>query len=204
VEVDGLIFFWIFWMGWVVTTFFYPKNHPDRKRLAAWLLISIILSSFSFPFGLVEISGTGVFMIGTAYLFVSRLPIYQLLYLLLSSFILMLVTVCFLLYELFDPIWLFMRRDWLLAIILTCVTLLLLQNRRQRIIAMIVGFIHGELFFSFILTNYSFSYPTATLSSLDSIALTLSFLICWNLFEVVASSFDRNFDSIEKEKQKLS
>ena len=97
-----------------------------------------------------------------------------------------------------------MRRDWLLAIILTCVTLLLLKNRKQRIMAIIVGSIHGELFFSSILTNYSFSYPTATLSSLDSIALTLSMLICWNLFEGVASSFDKYFHSIEKEKQKLS
>jgi hypothetical protein len=29
-------------------------------------------------------------------------------------------------------------------------------------------------------------------------------LICWNLFEGVASSFDKYFHSIEKEKQKLS
>ena len=202
--VDGLLFYWIFWMGWIVTTFLYPKNHKDRKMFAAWLLISIMLSTLTIPIGILQVSGTGVFMIGTAYFFISRLPINQLLYILLSSFILMLVTVCFLLYELFDPVWLFMRRDWLLAIILTCVTLLLLKNRKQRIMAIIVGSIHGELFFSSILTKYSFSYPTATLSSLDSIALTLSMLICWNWFEGVASSFDKYFHSIEKEKQKLS
>jgi hypothetical protein len=202
--MDGLLFYWIFWMGWIITTFLYPKNHKDRKIIAACLLISIMLSTINISIGIFQITGTGVFMIGIAYFFVSRLPINQLLYLLLSSFILMLVTICFHLYELFDPVWLFMRRDWLLAITLTCVTLLLIQNRKQRIMAMIIGSIHGELFFSSILTKYSFSYPTATLSSLDSIALTISILICWNLFEQVASSFEKYFHSIEKEKQKLS
>lgn len=202
--MDGLLFYWIFWMGWIITTFLYPKNHKDRKIFAAWLLISIMLSTLTIPIGMVQISATGVFMIGTAYFYVSRLSINQLLYILLSSFILMLVTVCFLLYELFDPVWLFMRRDWLLAIILTFVTLLLLQNRKQRIMAMIVGTIHGEILFSFILIKYSFSYPAVTLSSLDSFALTLSMLVCWNLFEGVASFFDKYFHSIEKEKQKLS
>jgi hypothetical protein len=202
--VDGLLFYWIFWMGWVIATFFYSKNHEDRLIIAAWLLISIMLSATSFSVGLIEINGTGFFMIITAYIYVSRLQIKQLLYILLSSFILMLVTVCFLLYELFDPVWLFMKREWLLAIILTCVTLLLLQNRKQRMVAIILGSIHGELLFSLIVAKYSFSYSVAALFSLDSIALTLSILFGWNVFELVASYFDKHFHSIEKEKQKLS
>jgi len=202
--VEGLLFYWILWVGWIIITFFYPKNHPDRLNYAAWLLISILLSTTSVPLGLFEITGTGFFMMVTSYIYFSRLKKKKRLYFLLSTFILMLVTVCFLLYELFDPVWLFMKREWLLAIILTCVTLLLLHDQKQRMIAIILGFIHGEIFYSLILAEYSFTYPVATLYSLDSFALTLSLLFGWNLFEQMASYFDKQFHSEEKEKQKLS
>lgn len=115
----------------------------------------------------------------------------------------MLVTVCFLLYELFDPVWLMMKREWLIAIILTCITLLLVQNKRQRILIMIMGSIQGEIFYSLILAKYSISYSVATLFSLDFYALTLSFIIGWNSLEIAVGYFDRQVQSIEKEKQKL-
>ena len=40
---------------------------------AAWLLISIMLSTLTIPIGILQVSGTGVFMIATAYFFISRL-----------------------------------------------------------------------------------------------------------------------------------
>ena len=125
--MEGLQFYWIFWVGWIITTFFYPRFHQDRLNVSAWILISIMLSTTTVPFGLFDISGTGLFMLLTVYLFISQLPINQLLYILLSAFILMLVTACFFLYELFDPVWVVMKREWTLSLILTCTTLLLLE-----------------------------------------------------------------------------
>ncbi|WP_338470105.1 hypothetical protein R4Z10_15010 [Niallia sp. XMNu-256] len=202
--MNGLLFYWIFWMGWVITTFFYSKNHHDRLILSAWILVSIMLSTSSVLVGSLEISGSGLFMLLTTYLTISRLDLKPLLYVLFSVFILMLVTACFHLYELFDPVWLMMKREWLLAIILTCTTLLLIQDKRLRMIAVTMGSIHGEILYSLLVAKYSFSYPVATLYSLDPYALSISFLVGWNGLELVASYFDKQVDSIEKEKQKLS
>ncbi len=200
--MEGLLFYWLYWIGWVIATFFYPKEDRDRLKLSAWLLISIMLSVTSVPLGLIEISGTGLFMLLTAYLSVSQVNLKQLLYILLSTFILMLVTVCFLLYELFDPVWLMMRREWLFAIILTCITLLLVQNKRQRMFVMLMGSIQGEVFYSLLVAKYSFSYSAATLFSLDYYALTLTLIIGWNSLEMAVNYFDKQVQSIEKEKQK--
>ncbi|XTP53209.1 hypothetical protein Q5760_17675 [Niallia sp. Krafla_26] len=190
-------------MGWIITTFFYPRFHPDRLYVSAWILISIMLSTTFIPLGLVEISGTGFFMLLSAYWFISRLHIKQLLYILLSTFILMLVTACFLVYELYDPVWVVMKREWMIAIIVTCITLLLLKNQKQRIVAMFLGTIQGEILYSLILTKYSFSYPVATLFSLDSYALSLSLVVGWNFLELIAAYFDKQFQITVKEKQKL-
>ncbi len=70
--MNGLVFYWIFWMGWIITTFFYAKNHRDRLPVSAWILVSIMLSTSSVSLGLLEISGTGLNMLLSANLSISR------------------------------------------------------------------------------------------------------------------------------------
>ena len=38
-RMEGILFYWLFWIGWIMTTFFYPKKHPDRLKVSAWILI---------------------------------------------------------------------------------------------------------------------------------------------------------------------
>src|SRR4051794_11876278 len=203
-RVDGLLFYWFFWIGWIVTTFFFPKSHPDRLIISAWILVVILLSTTTLNLVVFEMSAAGLFIILTMYLYVAALQITKLLYFFLSSFILMLTTVCFLLFELFDPIWVWIEREWLLAILVTTIVVLLHSDKKKRILVMMLGMVQGELFYSLILVKYSFSYPVATLYSLDAMALASAFLIVWNGFEFIAGYFEKYLHSTEKEKQKLT
>ncbi|MCQ6273865.1 hypothetical protein JMM81_02590 [Bacillus sp. V3B] len=202
--MDGLLFYWFFWLGWIVTTFFYPKTHPERLIVSAWILVVILLSTTTLNVVVFEMSAAGLFIILTMYLYAATLQIKKLLYFFLSSFILMLTTVCFLLFELFDPIWVWIEREWLLAILVTIIVVLLQSDKKQRILIMLLGMIQGELFYSLILMKYSFSNPVATLYSLDAVAGASAFLVAWNGFEWMARYFEKYLYSIEKEKQKLT
>lgn len=44
--MEGILFYWLFWIGWIITTFFYPKRHPNRLKFSAWILGTISLSTF--------------------------------------------------------------------------------------------------------------------------------------------------------------
>jgi hypothetical protein len=202
--VDGLLFYWFLWLGWIVTTFFYPKTHPDRLMVSAWILVVILLSSTTLHVVVFEMSAAGLFIILTTYLYAATLQTKRLLYFFLSSFILMLTTVCFLLFELFDPIWVWLEREWLLAILVTTITVLLQSDKKQRLLVLLLGMIQGELFYSLILMKYSFLYPVATLYSLDAVALASAILMAWNGFELMAKYFEKYLHSTEKEKQKLT
>ncbi|WP_338451782.1 hypothetical protein R4Z09_07905 [Niallia oryzisoli] len=202
--MDGFLFYWLFWFGWIITTFFYPKTHPIRLLLSAWILTAIALSTTSITLWGFEINGTGIFIAVSVYISAAQLTAKKLIYFMLSSFIVMLTSVCFLLFELFDPIWILIKRDWLLAILVSCIALLLYSDKKQRILVMLLGMIQGEILYSFILTRYSFSYPVASLYALDPLALAAAILVCWNTLEFFVSYFEKNLHSIEKEKEKLT
>lgn len=204
IRVDGLFFYWFFWLGWVVTTFLYSKNHPDRLIVSAWILISVLLSIHSISIASMEWSGTAIWMLLTGYVYAAKMKAKQFFYFLISTFIVMLASVCFFLFELFDPIWIFLKREWLLAIIVTCITLLLQSNQKNRIIVTMLGVIQGEFLFAFILLKFSFPYPIGSLFSLDAMSLTFAVIITWNTLELITSGFERQFNSTEKEKQKIS
>ena len=77
-------------------------------------------------------NGAGLFIIVTIYLYIAQLNRKRLLYFLLSAFILMLLTVCFLFFELFDPVWILIDREWLLAIFVIYGALLLHSDKNAR------------------------------------------------------------------------
>jgi len=199
----GLLFYWLFWIGWILTTFFYPKTHPDRLKVSAWILVTILLSAISLKLNEFELSGSGAFILLTVYVYVSYLEKKKGLYFLLTSFILMLTTVCFLLFEVFDPVWILIKREWLLSILVTYVAVFLHSDKKQRILAMMLGMIQGEILYALILIKYSFIHPVAALASLDVVALASAILITWNSLELMTSYFSRHWNTVEKEKQKL-
>ncbi len=201
-RMEGFLFYWLFWIGWIVTTFFYPKKHPDRLKVSAWILISIVLSTVFLQVDGFEVSGSGAFILLSVYMYIVQFKKKQILYLLLTSFIIMIAYVCFLLFELFDPIWIIVSREWLLSLMITYVAIFLHSDKKQRIVTMLIGTIQGEIFYALIIRKFSFLYPTATLAFLDVLALTLILTLTWSGLENFAKYFDKYFQADKTERQK--
>lgn len=200
--MEGILFYWFCWIGWVILTFIYPKKHPLRLPLAVWLLAAMVFANCSLTFFALEWNGTGLFIIVTIYLYIARLHWKQILYFLLTAFILMLVTVCFLFFELYDPVWIIIDRNWLLAGFAVYVVLLLHSDHFVRLLALLFGMVHGEIFYAFILKQFSFSYPVSSLVFLDALALACFMVVLWNGLEVLTAYFNKYLLTVEKEKHK--
>ncbi|MBB6444714.1 YphA family membrane protein [Bacillus benzoevorans] len=200
--MDGLLFYWIFWLGWVITTFFYRRDHPHRLTVSAWILGAVILASVTFNILGLQWNGAGLFFIVTVYLYIAGLQSKQALYFLLSSFILMVLTVSFLLFELFDPVWIIIERKWLLAVLVVYGTLLLHSDKNKRILSLLFGMVHGEIFYAYILKKFTFSYPISSPAFLDALALACVLVLTWNSLELITAFFNKYFQSVEKGKQK--
>lgn len=201
--MEGFLFFWIFWIYWVLTTFFMQKQ-KERLYLSAWLLLMIALSIHSIEVHRLEISLAGLFLLVTTYYLLGRESFRRMLYGVVSSFIIMLAYATFKLMEIYDPVFVFIDRNFMLSAIIAYLAILLQSELHLRILSILVGTIHGEMLFSFILRDITFTSEMATLAFFDVVALGSAILLGLGGFKKISLFFEGYFKQQEKEKQKLS
>lgn len=202
--MEGLIFFWISWMVWIMATFFMDRNNKYRFLLSAWILFFIMLSPWTLKIFNVETSIGGLFLLISLYIFAGRLKKLSKFYFLFCAFILMMAYVTFHLFELFDPVWVIFSRNWMLSFLLVYMAVLLQKNRMLRLPLILLGGIQGEVLYALILKQFSFPYTIGSLAFLDIMAISVSISAVWIAGQWAVKYIEANFKHFEREKQKLS
>lgn len=184
--MEGAIFYWFSWLGWIWATFFMSKDSRYRLRVSAGLLILIISSPYK-----TVIMGIDVHLPAFILMMFFILETFKLKHRLffsvfLSSFILMLGYVSFLLFELFDPVWVIFDRKWMIAFGGMIIGSVLQASRHRRLMSITAGLILGEVLFSIIMKELSFPYPVASPEFLDVIASLTMLVAVWSAFNYVA------------------
>lgn len=201
--MEGLTFYWVSWGGWVIATFFMQKG-ARRLNISLWLLIMIIASPYTISMFELKMSLAGIFLFGTLFYSAAQIDRPMAAYLFICSFIIMLTYVCFQLFELIDPVWLLFPRNWMLAVLLVSLTVILQGDKYFRIIIVLLGSTQGEFLYALILKKYSFPYIIGSFSFLDVTALSVGLITIWNGIEFLTTFYDNHFNQLEREKQKLS
>ncbi|KOP83259.1 hypothetical protein ACFFHH_08385 [Cytobacillus solani] len=202
--MEGLTFYWVSWFFWIIATFFMNKNGRSRLMLSLFLLLLIIVSPYTVVLFNFELSIAGLLLCCPLYSFAARLDWKKRMYLLICSFIIMLAYVCFHLFALFDPVWLIFPRNWMLAVILMLLSFVLNGKKIHRMYIVVLGAIQGEFLYALILSKYSFPYVIGSLTFLDVLSLSTILIVLWSGMESLASFYERHFNQLEREKQKLS
>ncbi|MCS0672257.1 hypothetical protein [Cytobacillus firmus] len=202
--MEGLIFYWISWMVWIIATFFMDRNNKYRFLLSAWILFFIMLSPWTLKIFNVETGIGGLFLLVSLYIFAGRLKKLSKLYFLFCAFILMMAYVTFHLFELFDPVWVIFSRNWMLSVLLVYLAVLLQKNRMLRLPLILLGSIQGEVLYALILKQFSFPYTIGSLAFLDIMAISVSISAVWIAVQWAVKYIEANFKHFEREKQKLS
>ena len=198
--MEGIFFYWIAWMVWVYSTFMIKKSR-FRLMVSIIVLVIIIVSPYSIHLGIFEINVTIIaFLIICSALLVKKTTI-QKVYLLVCTLTITIAYVSFLLFELFDPVWLFIDRKWMLAIILVYLASMLIKERKIRVACVVLGTSQGELLYGFILSHFRFEYVIGSMSYLDITAITSAVIVLWLGVENLAQYFDLYFNKTSKEKQ---
>jgi hypothetical protein len=201
-EMEGIIFFWGGWLFWIHATFFINKKSPYRLKGTVCILLLLILVPF-------QLSFFG-FQINTALLFLYMFSVFHViqknkltcLYVFLSSFIIMLAYVSFLLFKLYDPAWVILNDHLMLGFVLVYLCVLLQSDKILRFYTIAIGAIQGELLFSLIIKHLSFSYPIGSLSFFDCLTVASLLLFLWSLLELAVVNFDYYLDQRGREKMK--
>ncbi|SES80906.1 hypothetical protein SAMN05216389_102264 [Oceanobacillus limi] len=179
---DGLYFYWISWIIWVMVTFFMKKT-SHRAYYATWILISIILSNVYITFSKYDISLTFLSVIIGGFFLVPQIP--KTTYHLFCSFTLMIGYTSILIWEGQAPVWLFMPRFILIPLICIVMVCFLVKGLISRITVTLIGICAGELLYSYMLSNYYISNIVGEMVFFDSLFIILFILICLDLIQLL-------------------
>ncbi|MFL6555731.1 MAG: hypothetical protein ACJ8MO_06420, partial [Bacillus sp. (in: firmicutes)] len=191
--MEGAIFYWVFWGFWIYLTFILEKQNPYRLKLAAIIVIVLILSNVQFPVGEFEIQASGLFILGSCYLFMSQEKRGALIYFFICSFIVSIAYVTFHLFEIFDPIWIIFKKEWMMGITMSYLAILLQKTLKGRLLILFAGAMQGEILYAFILNKFQFPYIIGTFAYLDVCSLTALLLTGWSTLENIGSILQTHF-----------
>lgn len=199
--MEGLYFYGFSWAVWIISTFFLNKKDKNRLLYAGIILLIIIASPYSFTIENYSVSYVSFFLLLLCLVKVASLSFRSKCYIFLTSLIIGIGYVTFQLFELFDPIWIIFKREWMLSLLLTYLSVLLHQKLIWRIITIVTGCIYGELLFAMIIHRFSFPYTIGSMTFLDICSLTTTMLFGWFGLKVVIGFFENHYQTIEREKQ---
>jgi hypothetical protein len=201
-SLEGIVFLGVAWTFWIVATFFMSKTANHRLKISIVSLVMIILLPIQYTVLGFTVSSSALFL----YLFllaeVVKLKTKTGLYLFITSLIIMLAYVSFLLVELYDPVWVIFDRKWMVGFILVYLCLLLEGDNQLRYYSIFLGTLQGEWLYSIFLDKFSLSYPVGSYTYYDTVGITLILLSTWMLLEVASSFLENHTKHTGRGKQK--
>ncbi|WP_040208337.1 YphA family membrane protein [Neobacillus jeddahensis] len=202
--MEGALFYWTCWTFWVYLTFVLDKKNPYRLKLAAIILIVLLLSNFQFMVGNFDIQVSGLFLLITSYIFFSQEKSRVIIYSLICSLIVSTAYVAFHLFEIFDPIWIIFKVEWMMGICFGYLAILLQKTLKGRLLIIICGTMQGEFLYAYTLRKFQFSYTIGSFEYLDVCALTIALLVGWSTLEYAGAYMQNHLHIFEKGRQKSS
>lgn len=202
--MEGLYFYGFAWSIWIITTFILKKDSKSRLPIACFMLLAIIISPYSFTIKEISIGYLAILMIFVVFIRIGYFTLRKKLYFFITSLIISIGYGSFLLFELFDPIWILFKRDWMLAILLTYLAVLLQEKLAWRVSTVIIGCIYGDIIFAFIVQRFSFPYIIGSMGLLDVCSLATIMLFGWEGIKLSISYIEGVYQTVEREKQKTT
>ncbi len=202
--MEGAVFYWVFWAIWVYVTFILDRQNPYRLKLAGIVLIAIIFSNSHFTFGRFEVAWSGLFLLLFAYSFLANEKYRVIIYHSICSLIVSIAYVSFHLFEIFDPVWIIFKKEWMISIGMSCLTIVLQKKVKGRLVIALSGTMQGEFLTAYILNKLQIPYSIAGFAYLDVCSLITALLVCWSILENASSFLQSHFPFLERTRQKSS
>ena len=187
--MEGFLFFWLAWSGWIFFTFIMEKDHPARFPLAALVSLVIILAKYSFSLGPLEISWAVLLLLPTGFFYYRKRRFRELVTSGLKILIITAFATAFFILSVYDPVWIFLDIHWMQTILFAPLSLLLFHHFGERFVATMIGFIQADFLFSLLLANFGLHHPVLSLSFFDGLSLLFAVLSVWSGLENLHQSF---------------
>ncbi|MCA0172101.1 hypothetical protein [Bacillus sp. RAR_GA_16] len=178
--MDGIIFVWFAWIGWVIAVFFQNES-SKRTRFIFVLLFAICLIHITIPVFYVTVSAIWLLALATGYLLLLKYRINTI----YAVIILLTLTAAFTavqLFSIYDPVFTFLYTKWSVSAILLVIIHLTISGTGERCSFLILSIVHGELILGMFFKGMGFDRLIGELASLDILAISIMSTVAWSGF----------------------
>jgi hypothetical protein len=203
--MEGLYFYWLAWIGWILATFFMEKTNPVRRKMAAGILAVLIAVPYQMDVLVFNVNLAAFVIVIFLFFETRKKKLAEFMYLFLSSFIIMLAYASFLIFELLDPVWVLFDRRLMLAVAGFYLSILLQKKKSNRMIILAGGFLQGEILYGTVLLKFQFPYTISSLAFLETLIISVSMIVAWSAIETLISVMSRStISQVEGEEHKTT
>ncbi|RFU65552.1 YphA family membrane protein [Peribacillus glennii] len=181
--MDGNFFYWILWIVWVVFMFFVPDTYQPRYAILLHLLAVMCLAAYELQIYHYAINISFVYLFIICCFYIRNLTFVKTIGFIFGCLIISLCYATVQLFALLDPIWVVVRIEWMMGILMNYLAIILFDEWKLRIFALINGMIIGDSLYAGTLSFNNIPYSAGTYAWMDMAALILLMHVAWVFFE---------------------
>ncbi|WP_186577817.1 YphA family membrane protein [Aquibacillus kalidii] len=197
--MDGLFFYWISWLIWIIVTFLRQKDRT-RNILAFCLLVIITLSNKEIVIESVTFNCSLLFIyLGALIMVVTGNNKISVIF---KSFCIVFGYVGLLFWEQISPVWVVFPRTVTLSLIGFITLTILSGNFKEKCTVWLLGMTNGEILHGMILQSYEMTESIGEFAFLDLLLIEIGLLIVVHYIIVLKNKLDQYSELIEKQKKR--
>ncbi|WP_117169346.1 hypothetical protein [Paraliobacillus sediminis] len=196
--MDGILFYWLGWIFWVITTFFMQKG-KNRTTLTFFILLIIALSLMKFTILGYEI-GLSFFVLicGSFFLLVKQnRKLYTLFVITFIGF----SYTGLRLWEVVSPVWVIIPRVYLYAAIIILLTLFFSRNYVQCFLIGCLSISLGEVVYVLLVDRIGWDLPIGDSGIMDLLFLHVSSVLILYIWKEIKLKFEDILQQVELQKK---
>ncbi len=198
ITLDGILFYWLGWIFWVITTFFMQKG-KNRTTLTFFILLIIALSLMKFTILGYEI-GLSFFVLicGSFFLLVKQnRKLYTLFVITFIGF----SYTGLRLWEVVSPVWVIIPRVYLYAAIIILLTLFFSRNYVQCFLIGCLSISLGEVVYVLLVDRIGWDLPIGDSGIMDLLFLHVSSVLILYIWKEIKLKFEDILQQVELQKK---
>ncbi|WP_112181192.1 MULTISPECIES: hypothetical protein [Paraliobacillus] len=197
--MDGVLFYWLGWIFWIITTFLMQKG-KFRTTLSFFILLIISLSLVKFTILGYEIGLSFCIVVLGSFFLLTRQTrkVYMLFVIILIGF----SYAGLRLWEVVSPIWVIIPRMYLYAFIVITLTMLCNRKYLQRYLVCCLAVSFGEVVYIMIVGEIGWNLTIGDSNILDLICLQTASLFILYLWTEIKLKFEDILQQVELQKKR--
>ncbi|SDJ67202.1 YphA family membrane protein [Sediminibacillus albus] len=193
--MDGLLFYWISWILWVIFTFLLKKTKV-RFYLSVWILLLLSCSNTVVEILDYKVNIAIFVSFVCAILYMAKSPDWM--YQLFGSLCMTFSYIGILLWELISPIWLFVPRIIIIPFLAMIMLYFIADNLIDKCMIWCLGLTSGEILHGLIMNSYGFQPVIGERSFFDLMFVGIGFQIIAKLIMIIKHNTENLLQSLER------